>query len=1143
MSLPALANHMASQGRGPDTMLVHMAPSEVRGLQSLAMAHGGTLTINPETGLPEAGMLSSILPMIIGGALVATGVGAPLAAAMVGGFETIRTGDLKQGLMAGLGAYGGAGLAEGFMGAGAGSLAAPELTAANAGISDLASNAVGSTLRDAAGNLTQAGQEYVANIAAQTAPAEAVMNNASAWDKLSAGAKQVTSSPEAAMGFAKDNWKSLAAAATPLMADQAVQAGMPTTTTRPGQIRNFTYNPYGQTYNPIGSYNAADGGLMDSGTGGYNPGMLDFTQQSEPVVRMAEGGTPPQTVEDLYTSILGRPSDAGGAAFWQQQFGDTIDPNEINAFTQSANVELANRTPAEQQQLAPKLVSGGIPDLSPTQYKTAADLYQGILGRAPENQQVQDSWNSWFGDSIDANDVAGFRNAAQAELATRSATPAATPAATTAPASAVSSLGSTENLQNTIGDIYRNAFGRDPDYKGLQDWTNYAQTSGAGVDDLYRSILSAGKGNNEMLTASAKLSGSPTEAAAQVADMYRNVLGRDPDTGGLKYWTDRIVSGESPEKVYNEFLGSARENTELVTADQIKNKNFTAATTPYTGYRSTDQTNIVDEWVRNTLGREPTAADKAQTWYKDAFNAMRTVPEATNLYGQFQDYAKADVARTTAEKIRDATASLAARGLTDADVMKQTGKTIAQLAASDVDFSKNLTSASQLLAPGTKAGFDFGSIKSRTTPQTNAPAGTTNPYGNVTNPGDKTYNADGSITVTPNIPGRPYGGFSGMGEVKDAYTAGGGSLGYTPYAPKTAAEHDAMYNTMTGGSKQAYDYLSGKTPYSATPYTPTGEVMKPYSEATLGMPVDTTTKQYVFDPKTKQYTKNPDYVPVSYNSKGEKVYGTSSRDIISQLPNMAESEYATWLSNNNVTLPQIAQALGISVAEATKRYGKKLAAANSLNTGDNSGGGGDSGAGGGGSSGASGGDSGGDGSSSGAPSGAAKRGGLMSLAVGGRANVMGQSLTKDLQNSYSKLDAQGLANSGQGKQLKQELDYRDRMQSYQQAPQVGAGMANGGAAGQYNLGSYSDGGRLLRGPGDGVSDSIPATIGQNRPARLADGEFVVPARIVSELGNGSTEAGARQLYSMMDRIQKGRKSSMGKGNVANNSRADKHLPA
>jgi hypothetical protein len=104
-------------------------------------------------------------------------------------------------------------------------------------------------------------------------------------------------------------------------------------------------------------------------------------------------------------------------------------------------------------------------------------------------------------------------------------------------------------------------------------------------------------------------------------------------------------------------------------------------------------------------------------------------------------------------------------------------------------------------------------------------------------------------------------------------------------------------------------------------------------------------------------------------------------------------------------------------------------------------------------------------------------------------------------------------------------------------------LAGGGMSGQFNLGDYSDGGRLLRGPGDGVSDSIPASIGGKRPARLADGEFVVPARIVSELGNGSTEAGARKLYAMMDRVQAARKGSIGKGKVAKNSRADKYLPA
>lgn len=108
------------------------------------------------------------------------------------------------------------------------------------------------------------------------------------------------------------------------------------------------------------------------------------------------------------------------------------------------------------------------------------------------------------------------------------------------------------------------------------------------------------------------------------------------------------------------------------------------------------------------------------------------------------------------------------------------------------------------------------------------------------------------------------------------------------------------------------------------------------------------------------------------------------------------------------------------------------------------------------------------------------------------------------------------------------------------APVKAAGGGMMAAGGISALGGYSDGGRLLKGPGDGVSDSIPATIGGKQPARLADGEFVIPARIVSEIGNGSTEAGAKKLYAMMDRIQGARKKSI--KNVAANTKADKYLP-
>jgi hypothetical protein len=94
-------------------------------------------------------------------------------------------------------------------------------------------------------------------------------------------------------------------------------------------------------------------------------------------------------------------------------------------------------------------------------------------------------------------------------------------------------------------------------------------------------------------------------------------------------------------------------------------------------------------------------------------------------------------------------------------------------------------------------------------------------------------------------------------------------------------------------------------------------------------------------------------------------------------------------------------------------------------------------------------------------------------------------------------------------------------------------MARGGIS---DLGGYSDyarGGRMLKGPGDGMSDNIPATIAGKRPARLADGEFVIPADVVSHLGNGSTDAGAKQLYAMMNKVRQARTGRKAQGREIN----------
>ena len=127
MNMAPTAQAVQAQGRGNDSMLVHMTPGEVRGLQALAVANGGLLTTNPQTGLPEAGFLESILPMAVGFALGPAGMGLTLgglgsaasAGLITGGLTALATGDLGQGLMAGLGAYGGANLGSALQTAGA----------------------------------------------------------------------------------------------------------------------------------------------------------------------------------------------------------------------------------------------------------------------------------------------------------------------------------------------------------------------------------------------------------------------------------------------------------------------------------------------------------------------------------------------------------------------------------------------------------------------------------------------------------------------------------------------------------------------------------------------------------------------------------------------------------------------------------------------------------------------------------------------------------------------------------------------------------------------------------------------------------------------------------------------------------------
>ena len=222
MSLQLAANHLAAHGRGPDTTLVHMSRDEVKGLNDLAMAHGGQLTINPQTGLPEAGFLSSLLPMIGGAALSAMGMPPMMASLVMGGITGVSSGSLSKGLMAGLGAYGGAGMMGGLMGAGEGAIAAEGIKAAG--------------MPQFTGDTAAYAQQVDALRSAQLAKAAEVPF----MDKAKAGFSQIGEAPGQ---FFKDNWKYAAAAAAPVLAAPQTATKQPEikTDTDPGQ--RYTYSP------------------------------------------------------------------------------------------------------------------------------------------------------------------------------------------------------------------------------------------------------------------------------------------------------------------------------------------------------------------------------------------------------------------------------------------------------------------------------------------------------------------------------------------------------------------------------------------------------------------------------------------------------------------------------------------------------------------------------------------------------------------------------------------------------------------------------------------------------------------------------------------------------------------------------------
>ena len=679
MSLAVLADHMASKGRGPDSMLIHMSPREVQGLQALAMKHGGSLTINPDTGLPEAGILDKLLPTIIGAGLTFFSGGAinpMMAAGIVGGIQTARTGDIGKGISAGLGAYGGAGLTAGLSEAGASSLGAGEAAKGLTMTPDLANELMNAGAGESAAAANNALQQQVTERMAAATP----------YEKLSAGFDAAKTNP---MGMAKSLSTPLMMAAGPaIMAGANVQARGPQTVTKPGMIRPYAFDPYGGTFTAGTPYEAAptraaDGGLMSMNDGGYAPGQLNFAQRSEPVVRMASGGIAGYAPGGYV------PSDA-----------------EIFKYFQTPGL---------------------------TDAQIAADMQKFDVGA--------------------------------------------------------------DRIAKVTGTMDRL-----PEYN-----TRFVQ------------------------------------AVAQ------------PDVD-----TSEFMAATRDVGLQNQGLANALQNSGLSAGAQ---------------YALTHQDIGMPENVAETQG----GLEGLSSNINYAVNTLR---------GAGTEGADARAA---------ALAEMNRYGLNEADVLRATGKTVAELFPDTKTVVKPpVVQAPTSVVPGATqmpgaVVYDNGAFA-------NYGRDTGNPL--TSTPGDIITNPDGTRTVVPNIPGRPYGGFSGMEEVRDAYTAGGGSLGYVPYAPKTIEEFESKYNKLTGGSKQAYDYLMGKTPYDPVPFTKTGEIQKPYWESVGRYPVNLKTKKYVF--KDGKYVLNPEYVDPPYVLAAKKAAAeketaktdAASGKSISVLDNQGNTEQA-----------------------------------------------------------------------------------------------------------------------------------------------------------------------------------------------------------------------------------------------------------
>ena len=1208
MSLHTLANHLQTAGRGDDKMLVHMTPHEVQGLQSLAMAHGGSLTINPETGLPEAGFLSGILPMVAGAALAATGVGAPMAAMMVGGAGAVATGSLSKGLMMGLGAYGGAGLGAGLMGgaeaAGAGALGSAQTIAAQhaanmgAQATSTLGNTMGAGMASGVGAATGAASQLPVGLQAATGtgayapgaplpvqPPQTTVFGGTAQPPtpvvasgsinpttgLPAGAQSV----ESATSFF-DKLKSMPGKAADLLTGTGPEAdkereewfkknkgylmagGLGTLMMSRDDPRAAPKEAAALPFNP--NYH--------SGTGQYTAGPMSGRSGERTYSFFADGG------------VVGQQNTMPGS-----QIGQPVEKmSQLNSVGANTNFPMANIHPFGYA--------------VPKNYPVSQNVFQ------PESYERLDPYTG-------EQKLAG---GGLAELHFKSGGAFISKLAPVkAPTKTTPKLADTKKLETEIAGLQK--YGSYDEQMGkYNDLTQQIKDRQAEKTSKAQELAERTKSYNADLARmkaeqAARTKDINTEYANKVKDFNAQTAAelksRQADIKNTKDKNERAQKQGDLNNYQKD------RNSELANINKDKSNalsglgndiaNFTKDYNNFKNEISAFNKNI-DTQI-SQAAKDQAAAKQASTLAKQrqdkeaqfekVKSSNQTLVDKANQdyesgmskYNEYQNALKDEQAKWEEQTKRQAT------GISSLRAQSTAAPVGVNANQAEIDrLTKEMNNINQMGGAADRSAIQrqIDALKSGTSGAAGTSAGVYTPqYMKDPITGKLVpYQEKAAFQKYTKAPG--YDTATRIMDESDVKNLFQDVAGRNP----TPEELDKYLGTKTSDAALAAQIMklpdvAGKTTFSDDDLK---DNFKYYTgrEPTKGELANMKKSNLTSFNAVRNYVQSqPAYVD-NLNKVGQSLFGqameqqataaaqeargnkpltadeiaTAYKDALGRDPNMDElrkymgtsalptditkelkssDEYLASLTKPLV--PALQQGAISTSALAAPKYapGTTLSYTpeQQAQTGLGSITGGM------------------------APTatglqqplqrGAVTIEGAMPLNPTAQEQLGLQTLFGQLANQAPALQTGmnfaapqpsvfGFQPYAAAPQTPSSIEQALAALKAQQAAPVG--MATGGMAdGGYNLGGYSDGGRLLKGPGDGVSDSIPASIGNRQPARLADGEFVVPARIVSELGNGSTDAGARKLYAMMQRIQQARGKTVGRDRVAVNSQAEKLLPA